>query len=106
MKLRIDPAAKLELAHAAGWYEDRRRGLGLEFLAVVDAALQTICGNPLRCAHLETLPEEPGVRRVLLNRFPYAIVFEVAVDEVWILAIAHTRRRPGYWHDRRSPTGQ
>lgn len=102
MKLRIDRAALQELADAADWYEGRRRGLELELLAALDAALQVIRADPRRSAQLETLPEEPGVRRMLLDRFPYAIVFEETKDEIWILAIAHTRRRPGYWRDRRS----
>ena len=42
MKLHIDPAAEEEARHAAQWYEERRRGLGLEFVAAVDAGLQRI----------------------------------------------------------------
>ena len=101
MKLHIDPAAEEEARHAAQWYEERRRGLGLEFVAAVDAGLQRIRHNPLAFARLETLPEETNVRRFLLRQFPYAIIYEFLAKEIRILAIAHVRRRPQYWKERR-----
>jgi plasmid stabilization system protein ParE len=101
MKLRIDPAAEEEARQAAQWYEERRVGLGLEFLAAVDAALQRIRDDPLQFPTLETLPDEPSVRRFLLKRFPYAIVYEVVSSDIQILAVAHARRRPEYWKKRR-----
>jgi toxin ParE1/3/4 len=100
MKLRIDPAAEEETQEAAEWYEDRRLGLGLEFLAAVDAGVQRIRHDPLAFPLLETLPEEHNVRRFVLARFPYAIIYELLSNEIRILAIAHTRRRPGYGKKR------
>ncbi len=44
--------------------------------------------------------EELGVRRSLLKKFPYAVVFIVMAEEIRILAVAHGRRRPGYWRAR------
>jgi toxin ParE1/3/4 len=102
MKLRIDPAAEEEAQEAALWYEDRRRGLGLEFLAAVDNGVQRIRNDPLAFAALEALPEELNVRRFLLRRFPYAIIYEIIPNEIRILAIAHMRRRPHYWKKRRA----
>ena len=77
MKLRIHAAAEQEARQAAQWYEDRRVGLGFEFLAAVDTALQRIGDDPLQFPVLETLPDEPSVRRFLLKRFPYTIIYEV-----------------------------
>ena len=57
--------------------------------------------KPERYPRLETLPDEETVHRLLLGRFPYAVVYEVAEDEIRILAVAHTRRRPNYWQHRR-----
>ena len=100
MKLRIEAAADAETRQAAQWYEQQRAGLGIEFLAAVDEAIQQIGRSPERFPRLETLPEEEVVRRHLLNRFPYAIVYEATTTEIRIIAVAHTRRRPNYWADR------
>ena len=97
MKLRIEAEAEREAAEAAHWYEARRRGLGIEFLATVDSGIRRIQKHPERYGRLEYLPGEQAVRRLLLERFPFAIVYEVLTDEIHIIAIAHTRRRPGYW---------
>jgi len=100
MKLRIHAAAEQEAQQAAQWYEDRRVGLGFEFLAAVDTALQRIGDDPLQFPILETLPDEPSVRRFLLKRFPYTIIYEVVSPEIQVLAVAHVRRRPQYWKKR------
>ncbi|MEX0641156.1 MAG: type II toxin-antitoxin system RelE/ParE family toxin [Pirellulales bacterium] len=101
MKLRIDPEAEAETREAAVWYERERAGLGLELLAAVDSAVQRIRQTPERFPRLETLPDEENVRRLLLQRFPYAIIYETTQDGIRILAVAHTRRSPDYWKDRR-----
>ena len=102
MKLRIDPNAEAEAREAAAWYEQQRSGLGLEFLAAVDEAVQRIRHDPHRFGRLETLPEEENVRRLILDRFAYAMIYELGHEEIRLLAVAHTRRRPGYWQHRHS----
>lgn len=101
MKLRIGPEAEDETRAAALWYEQQRSGLGVEFLTAVDVAIQRIRQAPLRFAHVESLPEEHNVRRVLVDRFPFMLVYVVQGDEIRIVAVAHTSRRPGYWRNRR-----
>lgn len=101
MILHLDPEADAEIREAAAWYERQRTGLGREFLAAVDAAVQRIRQSPRRFPRLETLPEEENVRRLLLHRFPYGVVYEAAENDIRILAVAHTRRRPNYWKHRR-----
>ncbi len=76
------------------------RALVSEMLAAVDAGIQRILRDPKRFSLLETLPPEEGVRRLLLKRFPFSIVYEIGDEEVQILAVAHGRRRPGYWKGR------
>jgi toxin ParE1/3/4 len=102
MNLRIHPAAEEETRKAALWYERQRSGLGAEFLAAIDTAIQQLQEAPLRFSRLETLPNEDTVRRRLVKRFPYAVIYELLANEIEILAVAHTRRRPGYWKRRRS----
>ncbi len=101
MKLRIDSAAETDLREAAAWYERQRTGLGLELLAEVDSALQRIRRAPYQHSKLETMPHEDDVRRAILGRFPYAVVYEIAAEEIHVLAVAHTCRRPNYWLHRR-----
>ena len=50
---------------------------------------------------LETLRTTQEVRRFVLERFPYTVIFEVLADRVLVLAVAHARRRPNYWKRRR-----
>jgi plasmid stabilization system protein ParE len=100
VKLRIDAAASDEARAAALWYDDQRAGLGGEFLATLDAAIKRIGEDPQTGSRLETLPDAPNVRRLQLRRFPFLIVYEIAGDEVRIVAIAHSRRRPNYWKGR------
>ena len=91
----VDEEAERELEAARDWYESQRTGLGREFILAVDAAVADIGQTPgLPVPHVsETL----GVRRVLVRRFPYAVVYRVRGEEVRILAFAHAKRRPGYW---------
>ena len=50
---------------------------------------------------LETFPGDATIRRVLLKRFPYVVVYEILPDEIHVLAVAHTHRRPNDWLARR-----
>jgi len=94
-RFRFHPAAEFELDEAAQWYEDRREGLGLLFLTAVRDKIADLLLAPERWRLVN------GSRRVLLGRFPYAIVYrEVSDDELEIVAVAHYRRRPKYWARR------
>lgn len=95
--LRILPEAEEELAEAAVWYERKRIGLGVELVAMVDLAFEQILDAPLSC---ETWRDDHAYRRMLLTRFPYVIFFRIDADAVEIVAVAHARRRPGYWAER------
>ena len=97
MRLRVAPDAEEELTEAAEWYEARRDGLGVELVAVVDGALDAIVTSPL--AHPLWKPDRPFRMKVLLQ-FPYVIFFRCEADEIVVVAIAHARKRPGYWIGR------
>lgn len=89
------PDAAEEAREATDYYEGIRLGLGSDFQAELDAALARIRDNPLLYA------AEPGEIRICpLQRFPYSIFYEDLADRVWIAAIGHHRRRPGYWAHR------
>ena len=91
------PEAADELVDAVGWYEEKRAGLGAEFFGAVDAGMSQVCATPFIAA---IWPGLSRYRRLVLQRFPYVLVYEVRGDEIEFVAIAHTSRRPGYWTER------
>lgn len=84
------------MAEAAEWYAERVDGLGDRFLLEAEAAFARIDETPLTGSPWthRRLPE--GVRRMLLRSFPYSVVY-IVEPRVVIVAVAHLRRRPGYW---------
>lgn len=87
--------AEAELGEAVAWYEERGSGLGLDFEREVKSAIEAIQRSPDRWPI-----REDGTRRLLIHRFPYIVVYACETDHVWILAIAHCKRQPGYWKSR------
>jgi toxin ParE1/3/4 len=85
------PDAGAEHLAQVSFYESRRRGLGGRYLASFDTVMKRVCGGPMRYR----VVWEPNLRRALLTAFPFAIIYRNAKVEV--LAVAHQRRRPGYW---------
>ena len=85
-------AADAELDAAAAWYAARSPGLGAEFVRVIDAAFTTIQRNPLQFPILHR-----QVRRAVVRRFPYAILFTASTDEIVVLSVFHSRRDPKRW---------
>lgn len=90
------PAASAELAEAAVFYERARGSLGERFLAAVALAE----------SHIEAFPEAgpcdaSGLRSLAVRGFPYRVLFARAGLDVFVVAVAHTSRRPGYWDGRR-----
>ena len=80
---------------AAQYYETRSHGLGADFLDEVQRGVETISSNP------RTAPVvRENIRRRLLKRFPFGILYAIEPDTVVIVAVMHLRRRPGYWEGR------
>jgi len=89
------PPAEEEMLEAARFYESRVQGLGREFLAEVRHASQRITEHPDAAT-----PVRGKVRRRLIKRFPFGILYVNDPDEIVIVAVMHLRRRPGYWRNR------
>lgn len=98
--VRIDPEAEEEIGAGMLRYERARLGLGLEFLDEVDAALHSIREPGPECGAALGVSPALGVRRKLVARFPYAIVFVVLDTSVRVLAVMHGAQRPAYWRRR------
>lgn len=101
MKLpSLDPAAKRELLEATRYYLEINPELATDFVDRIESAMRSISTQPLRFARLETVKTDRDIRRVLVGRFPYLIVYEVLNGEPYVLAIVHAQRRPNYWLER------
>lgn len=95
LPLLITPEAEADLAEAKAWYERKRAGLGAEFVLCVEAGFDHICRVPTAAAAVH-----PGVRRVVVRRFPYAIYYRVDPDQIAVLAVYHSKRDPRGWKKR------
>jgi plasmid stabilization system protein ParE len=95
----LDKEAKEEAREAALFYEASRAGLGQEFTNALDSALVAIQERP------ELWRRFKGpFRRYILRRFPYAVIYAIEPEQIYVPAVAHTSRRPGYWLDRARDT--
>jgi plasmid stabilization system protein ParE len=100
VRLVLHPDAVAEATAAGDWYESQRPGLGADFAGEVERAFEMISENPQTWPAWPGFPIGLGVRRFLLPRFPFALAYVVRADDVVVLAVAHTSRRPGYWLSR------
>ena len=89
------PFALEELIQAAEYYEFRVEGLGERFLDEIDAAVADVTESSDRWPYFLL-----NTRKRLLDRFPYTVVYLDDSERIFILAVMHQRRRPGYWKKR------
>ena len=87
--------AQSELNEAAQFYDSESPGLGLAFLDEIERCTQTIVNFP------EAGPLIIGtIRRRLVIRFPYALLYSIKQDRLRVLAVMNLKRRPLYWVGR------
>ena len=98
--VRTHRLAEDELTHAGSWYETKQPGLGASFLDRVDNTIERLRSGLLPSTPVPNVKIVKNARRVLVNSFPYSIVFYERKDEIVIIAFAHSSRRPGYWLTR------
>jgi plasmid stabilization system protein ParE len=95
MKVRLHPQARAELVEARNWYYERSPLSSVAFAHAVDRAVSRIRTAP------NTYPAaDHGTRKLVLQRFPFNIFYRVGETEILIVALAHQKRRPGYWSGR------
>jgi plasmid stabilization system protein ParE len=87
--------AEEEMIEASVFYEAASDGLGNDFLRDVKFGIDSLCEHP-QLGH----EVGGGLRRMLLHRFPFSLIYSVEADAILIVAVAHYGRRPGYWKDR------
>lgn len=89
------PEARQEIRHAANYYDDSRQGLGDRFIDAIENGIKHIQANPYRWRKIRG-----EVRRCLIPRFPYGILYVADEDRVFVVAIMHLHRHPDYWLNR------
>jgi plasmid stabilization system protein ParE len=91
----LTPAARSELIQAQDWYEREAPGLGRRFRQAVDGVAQRVSDNPRQFPTVYR-----NVRRALMRRFPYALLFVFENETVTVLACFHASRDPLRWQER------
>ena len=96
MTFSFHPEAEAEFLDAIEYYESLESGLGYDFAIEVRTAIQRAEAFPLAWASLDG-----DVRRSLLRRFPFGVVYAEDSDGLFILAVMHLHRAPDTWKNRR-----
>jgi|SRR5205085_7368547 toxin ParE1/3/4 len=95
MRHEFHPEALLEFEEAVQFYKERGRTLGRRFAREVQTTIAKIVATPERWRVLEQ-----DVRVCRARVFPYAVLYTIELDYILIIAVAHDKRRPGYWRHR------
>lgn len=91
-----DPATA-ELTDAIRWYEQKRTGLGAELFDAIVETIDLIRTHPEIGTPRST--RQPS-RQLRVTRFPYSVVYRIRDNDIYVVAVAHTSRRPDYWKHR------
>jgi toxin ParE1/3/4 len=96
IRIEFHPEADQELEAAKNWYQSRSDLAGRAFATEITNSLAKIAAAPERWPATGS-----GERRYLLSRFPFSILYRVRASELFVTAVAHQKRRPGYWRHRK-----
>lgn len=95
-EVRVRPEAQIEFNQSIDWYEDRRRGLGQQFVKSIDLAIHSIAETPEQSAFVHR-----DVRCKSVKGFPYQIFYRVLDQKIIeVISIFHVRQHPGVWQSR------
>ena len=94
-ELVFHPDVEGEVREAYQWYEERKEGLGDEFLESLESVYAGLRATPEMHQVLEH-----GIRHSRLKRFPYAVYYRILVNRVEVIAVHHGSRNPDRWRSR------
>jgi len=94
-KIRIQSEAQEEINRAFEWYFERSPDAAEALLTEIDASFAQIAAHPQQCPVYTK-----NTRRRVLSRFPYSVIFQDKDEVILVIAVAHAKRRPGYWRAR------
>ena len=84
-----------EIRSSYDWYESQAEGLGENLLSELESAYDAIIELP------DTWPKfQKGFRRFLLSKFPFSIIYRSTNSSIYVVAVMHNSRKPGYWETR------
>lgn len=95
MKVLFFKPAQAEVDDAVAWYQSQSQSMGTYFLDDLDRVIRRIKAYPLASSEIG-----PGLRRCLLSRFPYGVIYGIDSNIILVVAVAHLHREPRYWVDR------
>jgi plasmid stabilization system protein ParE len=98
MKVIFSKLARQELIDAIHYYEIEYQGLGKHFREEVRKAAKRISEYPEAWS-----VERDEVRKCILHRFPYKLLYSIETNHIFIIAVAHQHRRPDYWVEKPFP---
>lgn len=95
-EVRFAGEAEEEYIEAVSWYRERSKRAAIRFVAAVAEVIDRIRESP------DQFPtcEQAGFRFAIVNKYPYSVIYRIKAGVIEIVAIAHSRRRPGYWRRR------
>jgi plasmid stabilization system protein ParE len=94
--LRFHPDVNIDIKGSYEWYEEKSKGLGERFISELEHAYEAIGYFPQTWS-----PFEHGFHRYILPRFPFSVIYKDTSDIVYVLAVMHNSRKPGYWKERK-----
>jgi plasmid stabilization system protein ParE len=95
MKIVFHPEAYEEMIESARFYEERDDGLGMRFLEAVEDTMRRIRQFPYAGP-----VERASIRKQFVSGFPFTVLYEIQKDRIYIAAVMHQHRKPGYWRKR------
>lgn len=87
--------AEQEMLEAAFYYQSKASGLGVDYLSEIERAVEAISESPYTWPILEG-----ELKRRLVRRFPFGVIYRIDPDEIVVIAVAHLCKKPGYWKKR------
>lgn len=95
MRVEFHPEAEEEFIEQAAYYEEQVPALGVSYIGELESAATLLEEHPKLGAEFDK-----PFRHLSMRRFPHWLIYTIEPSRIWVIAVAHQRRRPGYWRER------
>jgi len=96
MRIEFHPQARIEIVDSTVFYEKRISNLGEKFVNEIEHTIQIITQWPEIGNKIDNV-----FRKIVLNKFPYSLIYTIETDRILVVATAHHSKKPGYWRNRK-----